>query len=72
MIGTVRKYISNKGYGFIDGEDGDSYFFHIRKTNLDPAKRYELDNLMVEFTPHREIVDNVIKSHAEDVIFHLK
>ena len=71
MIGTVRKYFSNRGYGFIDGEDGDSYFFHIKSTNLDLANRYELVDCMVEFTPHREIVNNVIKSHAEEVQFHI-
>lgn len=71
MIGTVRKYISNKGYGFIDGEDGERYFFHITKTNLNPASRYQLDNLMVEFDPKREIINHEIKTRAENVIFHL-
>ena len=71
MIGTVRKYFSNKGYGFIDGEDSGVYFFHVTHTNLDPAKRYELEGCMVEFTPHRKIEHNVIKSHAEEVQFHI-
>lgn len=29
MEGRVVKFFDNKGYGFIIGEDGESYFFHI-------------------------------------------
>ncbi|WP_304653064.1 cold-shock protein [uncultured Ligilactobacillus sp.] len=29
MEGRVVKFFDNKGYGFITGEDGESYFFHI-------------------------------------------
>lgn len=29
MFGTVTKYFKEKGYGFIRGEDGNSYFIHI-------------------------------------------
>ena len=28
MFGTVTGYFDNKGYGFIRGEDGNSYFIH--------------------------------------------
>ena len=32
MYGKVTKYFSDKGYGFIWGEDGNTYFIH--KSNL--------------------------------------
>ena len=31
MSGTVTKYFNDKGYGFIRGEDGNSYFIHKSK-----------------------------------------
>lgn len=31
MFGTVTKYFRDKGYGFIRGEDGNSYFIHKSK-----------------------------------------
>ena len=30
MRGTVNNFLAGKGYGFIDGDDGKSYFFHIK------------------------------------------
>ena len=33
MFGTVTRYFNDKGYGFIRGEDGKSYFIH--KSKLD-------------------------------------
>lgn len=33
MFGKVTKYFHNKGYGFIRGEDGNSYFIHASKLN---------------------------------------
>lgn len=29
MTGTVKFYTSNRGYGFIAGEDGQDHFFHF-------------------------------------------
>lgn len=31
MFGTVTRYFNDKGYGFIRGEDGKSYFIHKSK-----------------------------------------
>ena len=28
MFGTVTRYYDDKGYGFIRGEDGNTYFIH--------------------------------------------
>ena len=39
MFGTVIKYFSNKGYGFIRGEDGQSYFIHSSKLNGEHIER---------------------------------
>lgn len=33
MYGRVTKYFQDKGYGFIRGEDNNSYFIH--RSNLD-------------------------------------
>jgi cold shock CspA family protein len=38
MKGRVASYITNKKYGFITGEDGESYFLHF--SNLSD-KKYE-------------------------------
>ena len=27
-IGTIKKLVSDRGFGFITGEDGKDYFFH--------------------------------------------
>lgn len=27
--GTIKRLIQEKGFGFIDGSDGHSYFFHV-------------------------------------------
>ncbi|WP_296154502.1 cold-shock protein [Ruminococcus sp.] len=28
MRGRIKRFIEDKGYGFITGEDGQDYFFH--------------------------------------------
>jgi CspA family cold shock protein len=38
MNGTVKKINSEKGFGFIRGEDGKDYFFHrsaLKNTRMD-------------------------------------
>ncbi len=27
--GTIKRIVQEKGFGFIDGSDGHSYFFHV-------------------------------------------
>ena len=29
MMGTVKEYDQNRGFGFITGDDGDDYFVHV-------------------------------------------
>ena len=31
MYGRVTKYFQDRGYGFIQGEDGNTYFIHASK-----------------------------------------
>lgn len=31
MFGTVTKYFAKRGYGFIRGEDGNTYYIHASK-----------------------------------------
>lgn len=33
MYGRVTRYFREKGYGFIHGEDGNTYFIHHSKLN---------------------------------------
>lgn len=49
MKGRVTKWFDNKGYGFINGEDGKSYFMHISQV-MSPGKIYR--NMLVDFTPN--------------------
>lgn len=39
MFGTVTRYFKDKGYGFIRGEDGRSYFIHNSKLNGEYIER---------------------------------
>lgn len=40
MFGRVTKYFHDRGYGFIRGEDGKSYFIHVSKLYGEyPGKR---------------------------------
>lgn len=51
MKGTVISYISAKKYGFITGEDGESYFLHVSSL-LDKANEAKLiKGIIVEFDP---------------------
>ena len=47
MRGVVKSFLESKGYGFIAGEDGKDYFFHINEVK----KRSEeiFDGLPVRF-----------------------
>ncbi|MCL1058599.1 cold shock domain-containing protein [Shewanella gelidimarina] len=51
MKGKVVSYIKNKKYGFINGDDGESYFIHCSSLNnhMDEAKL--LKGVLVEFDP---------------------
>ncbi len=33
--GTIKKLVSERGFGFITGEDGQEYFFHRSSTTTD-------------------------------------
>jgi len=37
--GTVKKVVSDRGFGFITGEDGKDYFFH--RDNLVPPLSFD-------------------------------
>lgn len=51
MKGIVREYVTQRGFGFINGEDDISYFFHLSDTDLNIKYRYRLDGVEVEFEP---------------------
>jgi cold shock protein len=37
--GTIKKLVSDRGFGFIAAEDGREYFFH--RTGLDPSINFD-------------------------------
>ena len=39
MLGKVKWFSAEKGYGFIRGEDGKSYFIHSSKLNGEYVER---------------------------------
>lgn len=39
MCGKVTRYFRDKGYGFIHGEDGNTYFIHCSKLNEEHIER---------------------------------
>ena len=67
MKGIIQKYVTTRGFGFIDGEDGKRYFFHITDTNLDPRFQYEMTGIEAEFEPVEVHEGLVIKTHANNV-----
>jgi len=67
MKGIIQKYVTTRGFGFIEGEDGKRYFFHITDTNLDPRFQYEMTGAEAEFEPVEKHEGLVIKTHAKNV-----
>lgn len=49
MKGTVKWYNSEKGFGFIKGEDDQEHFVHYSKLPQGQSNIREEDNLQVEF-----------------------
>lgn len=47
MKGTVKNYNNEKGYGFIFGDDGNDYFFHVSQLKAATTKSGDC----VDFTP---------------------
>ncbi|MFQ6673258.1 MAG: cold-shock protein [Fidelibacterota bacterium] len=38
-LGTVKQYDPYKGFGFIEGDDGEDYFVHVSGLRTDLKKR---------------------------------
>lgn len=49
MKGVVRSFVAEKGFGFIDGADGQSYFVHIKSVH---GVNVLFQGQSVEFEPH--------------------
>ncbi len=69
MYGRVTRYFREKGYGFIHGEDGNTYFIHHSKLNGEHIEKgyyvsfkpfqndrsdYNAKNVMVIEAPERK------------------
>lgn len=51
MKGKLVSYISNKKYGFINGDDGESYFLHFSSLNEKSDESKLIKGVVVEFDP---------------------
>ena len=52
MYGVVTKYFRDRGYGFIKGEDGNSYFIH--RSKLYGECEYNARDVIVIEAPERK------------------
>lgn len=51
MKGVIKTYVPEKKYGFIKGDDGKDYFFHLDSFK-DPCHKDKIcDDVLVEFEP---------------------
>lgn len=50
MFGRVTKYFQDRGFGFIQGEDGNSYFIHTSKLYGEHLER----GYLVFFKPYAD------------------
>lgn len=49
--GKVVSYLASKKYGFINGEDGESYFFHFSHLSDKSDEEKLIKGVVVEFDP---------------------
>lgn len=74
MFGRVTKYFHDRGYGFIIGEDGNTYFVHASKLYgeylnrgyyvffkpyKDDRSDYNAKNVSVIYTPEKEVKEKL-------------
>lgn len=50
MTGYIKSFIEEKSYGFIEGDDGRDYFFHINNVNKNYINKIS-DGRLVTFEP---------------------
>ena len=49
MQGIIKSYLGDKGYGFISGDDGKDYFFHVNSIKNKKQQDEIADGLSVKF-----------------------
>lgn len=59
--GTIKKIVSDRGFGFIRAENGEEYFFHSSSTNgaFDSLQTGEKVTFDVESSPRGPRAGNV-------------
>ncbi len=50
LNGKVKSFNKIKGYGFINGDDGNEYFFHFSSLNMEGFKTVNVED-KVAFEP---------------------
>lgn len=52
MLGKVKSFNKDKGYGFITSDSGEDYFFHYSALQMDSFKTIDIGT-QVEFEPEK-------------------
>lgn len=65
LVGKVKKFNKEKGYGFITGDDGKDYFFYYTALNMTGFKTVDVD-AKVEF--ETEETDRGLRAKDIDVV----
>jgi len=51
MEGVIKSYVADKKYGFIDGNDNQSYFFHLSYLGKNVSASSVKEGMLVSFDP---------------------
>ena len=51
MNGAIKSFVPEKKFGFINGDDGKDYFFHINEFKNSAHHKMIADGAVVEFEP---------------------
>lgn len=74
MYGKVTKYFKDRGFGFIRGEDGNTYFIH--RSNL-YSKHPELTRCERKWSDKQAVIDygmcrvDLVNQHTKNIQNHL-
>ena len=73
MTGTIKSFLFDKGYGFIDGDNGKSYFFHVSFCEANLSHKL-IEGVCVSFseraTPRGYSAENVVLMNIEQIIYY--
>jgi cold shock CspA family protein len=62
MTGTIKKLVSDRGFGFIQAEDGNGYFLHAMDLQIPFEDLNESDNVTFETMQNPNWEDQLVSS----------